>query len=106
MGVERKYCRGLTKARNALCAWSVSEGEHLDKSWLKEIPWKGIPQRVIVPYLKTLLCSLIFFLSTSGNENPVGSRQNYIAKAKYSTSPIVNQYREGKVKSRGVTPVK
>ena len=41
-----------------------------------------------------------------GNENPVGSRQDYTAKAKYSTSPIVNQYREGKVKSREVIPVK
>ncbi len=41
-----------------------------------------------------------------GNDNPVGSRPDYTAKAKYSISPIVNQYREGKVKSRGVTPVK
>ena len=48
----------------------------------------------------------MFFLSTSGNENPEGNRQYYTAKAKYSISPIVNQYREGKVKSRGVTPVK
>jgi len=61
---------------------------------------------VIVQYSKTLLRSLIFFLSTSGNENPEGNRQNYIAKAKYSISPIVNQYREGKVKSREVIPVK
>ncbi len=22
---------------------NVSEGEHLGKGWLKEIPWKGIP---------------------------------------------------------------
>jgi len=36
----------------------------------------------------------------------VGSRQNYTAKAKYSISPIVNQYREGKVKSREEIPVK
>jgi len=41
-----------------------------------------------------------------GNENPVGSRRNYIAKAKYSTSPIVNQYREGKVKSSPLRAVK
>ena len=46
------------------------------------------------------------FLSTMGNDNPVGSWPDYTAKAKYSISPIVNQYREGKVKSRGVTPVK
>ena len=46
------------------------------------------------------------FLSTSGNDNPEGIRQNYSAKAKYSISPIVNQYREGKVKSRPVRPVK
>jgi len=29
-------------------------------------------------------------LSTFGKESPKGSRQNYSAKAKYSTTPIVN----------------
>ena len=23
--------------------WNALEGEHLDKVWLREIPWKGIP---------------------------------------------------------------
>ena len=59
------------------------EGEYLDKVWLGKISWKGIPQRVIVPYLKITLCSFLSFLSTTGNENPVGSRPNYTAKAKY-----------------------
>ena len=52
----------------------INEGEHLDKVWLEEIPWKGIPQRVIVPYLKITLCSLLSYLSTLGKDNPKGSR--------------------------------
>jgi len=45
-------------------------------------------------------------LSTAGNEGPVGIRQDYTAKAKYSISPIVNKYREGKVKSSPLRAVK
>ncbi len=86
--------------------WNSSEGEHLDEVWLEEIPWKGIPKRVIVPYLKITSRSLLFILSTSGNDNLEGNRRNYTAKAKYSISPIVNQYREGKVKSSPVRAVK
>ena len=49
---------------------------------------------------------LYLYLSTSGKENPEGSRQDYTAKAKYLISPIVYQYREGKVKSSEVIAVK
>ena len=33
---------------------------------------------------------LYLYLSTSGKDNPEGSRQDYTAKAKYLISPIVN----------------
>ena len=49
---------------------------------------------------------LYLYLSTSGKDNPEGSRQDYTAKAKYLISPIVNQYREGKVKSSELIAVK
>ena len=73
---------------------------------LEELPWKGRPKKVKALYSKTLSCSLLFFLSTLGNESPEGIRLDYQAKAKYSTSPIVNQYREGKVKSSEVIAMK
>ena len=61
---------------------------------------------MIALYFKIFSRSLLFFLSTTGNESPVGSKQDYSAKAKYSISPIVNKYREGKVKSSPVRAVK
>ena len=39
------------------------------------------------------------FLSTTGHEEPCGKLGGPPSKAKYSERPIVNQYREGKVKS-------
>ena len=39
------------------------------------------------------------FLSTTGHEEPCGKLGRPLSKAKYSWRPIVNQYREGKVKS-------
>jgi len=63
--------------------WNTFEGEYLDKVWLKEVSWKGTPKRVIAPYLKITLCSLLFFLSISRNESLERNRPNYSAKAKY-----------------------
>jgi hypothetical protein len=45
-------------------------------------------------------------LSTAWERSPCGKQAKLLAKAKYLISPIVNQYREGKVKSREVIPVK
>ena len=45
-------------------------------------------------------------LSTSRNENLEGSRPDYRPRLNTLISPIVHQYREGKVKSREVIPVK
>ncbi len=78
---------------------NISEGEHLDEVWLEEVPWKGTPERVIVPYLKITSCSLLSILSTLGHGNPEGIRQDYLSRLNTNRSPIVNQYREGKVKS-------
>jgi len=50
--------------------------------------------------------SWLLFLSTVRPRRPCGKQAGLPAKAKYSTSPIVHQYREGKVKSREVIPVK
>jgi len=53
---------------------NTTEGEHLDKVWLEESSWKGEPKRVIAPYLKITLRSLLFFLSTSREDNLEGSK--------------------------------
>ena len=45
-------------------------------------------------------------LSTTGHANPVGSWEVHSPKAKYSWRPIVNKYREGKVKRTPVRGVK
>ena len=41
----------------------------------------------------------VMYLSTAGHEKPCGKLGGPSSKAKYSRQPIVNQYREGKVKS-------
>jgi hypothetical protein len=45
-------------------------------------------------------------LSTTGHEKPGGKQGRPRSKAKYSCRPIVNQYREGKVKRTPVRGVK
>ena len=42
---------------------------------------------------------LMMFPSTTGHVKPCGKLGRPLSKAKYSWSPIVNQYCEGKVKS-------
>ncbi len=46
------------------------------------------------------------FLSTAPYGDWAGSREDWSPKAKYSQRPIVNKYREGKVKSSPVRAVK
>ena len=59
--------------------------------------WKGIPKRVIVPYPKSIQLFIVTpeYLRTwiAWGNLPV-----LTGKAKYFSRPIVNQYREGKVK--------
>ena len=58
------------------------------------------------PVLENLFVLLTILLEYLEERKPWEKQAELSAKAKYSISPIVNQYREGKVKSRGVTPVK
>ena len=58
------------------------------------------------PVSKNLFMLLAILLKYLGERTPRGKQAVLTAKAKYLISPIVNQYREGKVKSRGVTPMK
>ena len=44
---EKGGCKRMTSGV-FLIDGNISEGEHLDKVWLVEIPWKGIPKQVIV----------------------------------------------------------
>ena len=46
------------------------------------------------------------YLSTTGHVKPRGNLGRPLPKAKYSERPIVNKYREGKVKSTPVRGVK
>ena len=45
-------------------------------------------------------------MSTARERSLRGKQAILLAKAKYLISPIVHKYREGKVKSREVIPVK
>ena len=57
---------------------------------------------MIVLYSKIVLRSLLSCLSTIGKGNPVGNRQDYLSRLNITISPIVDQYREEKVKSSPV----
>ncbi len=63
-----------------------------------EDAWNGAPQRVRVPYVG-LIAALSRYPSTTSHEEACGNPGGPPPKAKYTLPPIVNQYREGKVKS-------
>ena len=65
---------------------------------LAEVAWKGQPQRVTAPYAKAIRLPDVS-LSTTWKVSSCGNPGGPPSKAKYSWRPIVNQYREGKVKS-------
>jgi hypothetical protein len=84
-------CRAGLRS-TALPAGSYKSGS------LAEVAWKGQPQRVTAPYAKAirLPCRVPeYHVEGLSCGNPGGPP----SKAKYSWRPIVNQYREGKVKS-------
>ena len=64
---------------------------------LAERYWKSRPQRVKAPYAK-MLSLLICLPSTTEHEEFCGNPGGPPPKAKDVLSPIVNKYREGKVK--------
>ncbi len=66
--------------------------------------WKGVPQSVIVAYLKSIINSSEF-LSRIGHEKSGLNLGGPPSKAKKCIRSIANKYREGKVKrtpGRGV----
>jgi hypothetical protein len=58
------------------------------------------------PVFENFFVLLAILLEYLEERKPRGKQPGLPGKAKYFISPIVNQYREGKVKSRGMTPVK
>ena len=60
--------------------------------------WNSRPQDVKVAYAKLTSTSSLY-LSTMGYAKARGNLGRPRSKAKYKTKPIVNEYREGKVKS-------
>ena len=58
------------------------------------------------PVSENLFALLVTYLEYFEAISPRRKQAVLSAKAKYSISPIVNQYREGKMKSRPVRPVK
>ena len=58
------------------------------------------------PVNENYIRSEYLYLSTTRARKLCGKQAILLAKAKYSISPIVHKYREGKVKSREVIPVK
>ena len=67
--------------------------------------WKGWPQMVKARYAKLNNLSHNF-LSTAEHVKFRWNLRGPTRKAKYLYRPIVNQYREGKVKRTGATGVK
>ena len=83
----------------------ASEGENLDervkRSSLERDAIEGNSPVFENPFV--LLAVLLEYLE---KRKPRGKHPGLPGKAKYSTSPIVHQYREGKVKSSPVRAVK
>jgi hypothetical protein len=68
--------------------------------------WNGPPEGVRAPYGRAW-CSLVpHYVSTARHVTSGGKRGGPPPKAKYRQRPIVNQYREGTVKSTPVRGVK
>ena len=68
--------------------------------------WNGRPQRVTAPYTKGETSPYSGPQVPRDTWNPVGIREDHLPRLNTSQRPIVNQYREGKVKSTPVRGVK
>jgi hypothetical protein len=67
--------------------------------YLVERSWKGLPKRVIAPYTKSILFIFEYILEYFEERMLRRNLPARAGKAKYHQSSIVNQYREGKLKS-------
>ena len=65
----------------------------------RRMVWKGRPKRVKVPYSKLNADSETIPQVLRDTRNPVGIREDHLLRLNTTWRPIVNQYREGKVKS-------
>ena len=71
-----------------------------------ERSWKGRPEGVRVPYTKRVGLSGCRSRVPRDTWNPVGSWEDHLPRLNTNSRPIVNKYREGKVKSTPVRGVK
>ncbi len=87
--------------------WSgCHRAEELQSAHLAEWPWNSQPKRVIAPYAKGAVPPYSNTQVPRDTRNPVGIREDHLPRLNTSRRPIVNQYREGKVKSTPVRGVK
>ena len=63
------------------------------------ICWNAEPKKVTVLYAKEVHRRKRFFLSTTGHVKSCRNPARLCAKTKHAFGSIVNQYREGKLKS-------
>ena len=93
--IGRSRCsRGVVGPSSGNCEFR----RELQIGSLAEAAWKGLPERVTAPYAKAIRLPDVS-LSTTWKVSSCGNPGGPPSKAKYSWRPIVNQYREGKVKS-------
>ena len=71
-----------------------------------EQDWKAWPERVIAPYVKLFRIVLETTRVRRDTWNPVGISEDHLARLNTPQRPIVNKYREGKVKSTPARGVK
>ena len=74
--------------------------------WLLEQDWKAWPKRVIAPYEKESFFEQRDTRVRRDTWNPVGICEDHLARLNTPQRPIVNKYREGKVKSTPARGVK
>ena len=80
-------------------------GAQYETRFYNRTAWEGRPKKVIALYAK-FITHPRSFPSTTRLETPCGNPGAPSSKAKYVRSPIVNKYREGKVKRTPLRGVK
>ena len=68
--------------------------------------WKVRPERVIAPYVKKISTMQTNTRVQRDTWNPVGICEDHLVRLNTTQRPIVNKYREGKVKSTPARGVK
>ena len=68
--------------------------------------WKAMPKRVTAPYIEMPLADERDTRVQRDTWNPVGICEDHLARLNTTRRPIVDKYREGKVKSTPARGVK